>query len=115
MRKRAMAAVLAASLGIPAAAAARQAADTTMPVIVKEVKPDYPADAKREKRQGSVMLAVMVNADGSVGDVRVKQPLSPKLDASAVKAMKQWRFKPATRNGKPVPVETDVEMTFTLR
>jgi TonB family protein len=37
------------------------------------------------------------------------------LDAEAVKAVKQWLFTPGTKNGKPVPVKVDIEMTFTLK
>jgi TonB family protein len=79
------------------------------------VKPTYTAAALAQKQQGRVKLAVTVRPDGTVGKVRVTQHLSPELDAAAVRAAKQWRFKPATKNGKAVRVETDAEMTFTLR
>lgn len=87
----------------------------TDPVAIQEVKPQYPKDALKEKRQGTVWLTIEVKADGTVGDVRVTQTLSARLDAEAVKAAKQWRFKPATKDGKAVRVETQLEMTFKLR
>lgn len=91
-------------------------ADATVPPVpVKEVKPEYPKDVLKSKIQGSVRLAIRVNADGTVGAVRVTQPLNPRLDAEAVKTAKQWRFKPGTKDGKPVPVDTQLEMTFTIR
>jgi periplasmic protein TonB len=87
----------------------------TAPVAIKEVKPQYPKDALKKKRQGTVLIAVEVKTDGTVGNARVTQPLSPTLDAEALKAAKQWRFKPGTKDGKAVPVETTLEMTFKAR
>ncbi len=88
---------------------------TVAPVLVRDVKPVYPRSAMADRQQGRVVLALEVKTDGKVGDVRVVEPLSPALDAAAVKAARQWRFNPGTRNGKAVPVETTAEMTFSLR
>ena len=85
------------------------------PVLVKEVKPRYTADAKDAKIQGVVTLECVVNADGSVGDVEVTKPLDAGLDEEAIKAVTQWRFQPGKKDGKPVPVRITLEMTFTLR
>lgn len=107
--------VLVAS-GLPRAAGAAQASDATVaPVLVKEVKPAYTRRALHEKQHGLVGLELTVLPDGTVGKVRVTKHLSRDLDAEAVKAAKQWRFKPGTKKGKAVPVETHAEMTFTLR
>jgi TonB family protein len=95
--------------------AAVGAATTVAPVAVKEVKPEYPKDVLKSKVQGSVWLAIRVNTDGTVNAVRVTQPLHSRLDAEAVKAARQWRFKPGTKDGKPVSVDTQLEMTFTTR
>jgi protein TonB len=90
---------------------------TVMPRVVKEVKPDYTPEAKQQRIQGLVAMRVVVKEDGTVGDVEVTKSLDKKfgLDEQAVIAMKQWLFKPGTREGKPVPVRVDVEMTFTLK
>jgi protein TonB len=56
-----------------------------------------------------------VQPDGTVGDVRVTKALNPGLDQEAIKAVKQWRFKPGHKDGKAVPVRVTLEMTFTLR
>lgn len=90
-------------------------AGVTMPIVLREVKPSYTAEAIRARIEGSVHLECVVNADGTVGDVRVLKPLDPSLDAEAIKALKQWRFKPGARDGKAVPVQVEVELTFTLR
>jgi protein TonB len=107
---------LLATLGVQVLAISQQPTDvTTAPVLINDVKPSYTPEAMRKNRQGRVGLVLTVKPDGSVGKVRVTQRLSRELDAAAVKAAKQWRFKPGTKNGKPVPVKTDAEMTFTLR
>jgi len=93
----------------------RPAKDVTMPTVVREVKPDYPESAKKERIQGNVMLGVVVKKDGTVGDVTVKKSLHPELDEAAVRAMKKWEFKPGTKDGKVVDVTVEVEMTFNLK
>lgn len=92
-------------------------AGITLPGVLREVKPQYTADAMRAKVQGSVWLECIVMPDGSVGDVRVTRSLDPifGLDQEAIKAAKQWRFSPGMRQGEPVPVIITIELTFTLR
>ena len=85
------------------------------PVLTKEVKPVYTQDAKARGVQGRVEMLVIVQADGTVGDVKVTTSLDPDLDEQAVIAMKQWRFRPGTKDDKAVDVECNVEMTFTLK
>lgn len=89
----------------------------TVPRIIREVKPQYTIEAKRAKIQGSVWLQAVVLKDGSVGDVTVTKSLDTVygLDDEAVKAMKQWLFSPGTKDEKPVAVQIEVEMTFTLK
>jgi protein TonB len=89
----------------------------TNPVLVKEVHPSYTPEAMRAKIQGGVWLQVVVLADGKVGDVKVSKSLDTVygLDEQAVKAAKQWTFKPGTKDKKPVPVQVDIEMTFRLK
>ncbi len=95
----------------------RPGAGITLPRVLREVKPQYTADAMRAKVQGSVVLECVVMPDGSVGDVRVTRSLDPVfgLDQEAIKAARQWRFSPGIREGQPVPVYVTIELTFTLR
>jgi TonB family protein len=87
------------------------------PRLVREVKPQYTADAMRAKIQGTVLLECVILPDGSVGKVDVVKSLDPTfgLDAEAIKAAKQWRFVPGSRFGEPVAVLVTIELTFTLR
>lgn len=89
----------------------------TPPALLKEVKPSYTAEAMRARIQGVVGLECVVETDGKVGDAKVIRSLDAVhgLDAQAIKAVKQWRFKPAMRDGKPVRTAVTIEMAFTLR
>lgn len=95
----------------------RPGSGVTIPRPLKEVKPQYTADAMRAKVQGTVWVECVVQIDGTVGDVKVVRSLDPVfgLDAEAVKAARQWRFIPGTLKGEPVPVLITIELTFTLR
>jgi protein TonB len=87
------------------------------PIPLKEVKPQYTAEAMRAKVQGTVWLQCIVMPDGSVGNVEIVRSLDSTfgLDQEAMKAAKQWRFRPGMRQGQPVPVLVTIELTFTLR
>jgi len=92
-------------------------AGVTLPQPTRQVKAQYTAEAMRQMIEGDVLLSVVVKADGSVGAVDVKESLDSVygLDESAVTAMKQWTFKPGTKDGKPAAVRVDVKMKFTLK
>jgi TonB family protein len=86
------------------------------PVLVRDVKPQYTADAKARGVQGTVEVSAIVKADGTVDeDVRVIRSLDTDLDQQAIIATRQWTFKPGTKDGKPVDVQVNIELTFTLR
>jgi protein TonB len=72
------------------------------PVLVKEVKPDYPAAAKRQGVEGTVELEAVVQTDGSV-IAFVSKSVDERLDQAAVTALGQWRFRPGQKDGAPVP------------
>jgi len=89
----------------------------TTPVLLREVKPQYTSDAMRAKIQGTVWVECVVKPDGTVGDAQVVRSLDSVfgLDQEAIRAARQWRFRPGTRLGEPVPVLITIELTFTLR
>ncbi|MGA7741743.1 MAG: TonB family protein [Polyangia bacterium] len=70
------------------------------PVFKTEI--EYTAAARSEGIEGKLKLKIVVGADGSVLSVEVLASVSPELDAAAVAAVKQWRFRPAMACGKPV-------------
>lgn len=91
----------------------------TSPALIREVKPNYTGDAMRAKLQGVVEMEAVVLPDGTVDPNRIKITRSLDstfgLDQQAVIAVRQWRFRPGTYKGQPVPVLVNVELTFTLR
>ena len=89
----------------------------SLPVLVKEVRPQYTQAAREARIEGTVLLETVVLADGTIGDVTVTRSLDAVLglDQEAVVAAKQWKFKPGTKDGKPVAVRVSIELTFTLK
>jgi TonB family protein len=87
----------------------------TEPVPIREVKPQYTMDAMRAFIQGTIFLEAVVDVDGRVTDVRPVYGLEPGLDREAARALRQWKFKPALKDGKPVATVVSVEMTFRLK
>jgi TonB family protein len=94
-------------------------AGTTLPSqTLSAVDAVYTSEARAAGIEGIVRVEVLVLTDGTVGEAaRVIQSLDAKfgLDDVAVKASKQWKFKPASRDGKPVDAHLVIEHTFTLR
>jgi len=76
--------------------------------------PEYSEEARKAKFQGTVILWVVVGADGRVHDTRIYRSLGMGLDERAVAAVKTWRFDPAKKDGQPVAVQINVEVTFHL-
>jgi bla regulator protein BlaR1 len=87
------------------------------PKLVKEAKPKYTAAAMQEKVQGTVWLSAIILSDGTVGEVKVTRSLDKVhgLDDEAIATLKKWKFEPARKDGKPVAVQVDVEMSFKLK
>ena len=98
------------------ASATLLAADVIPPSLIPEskVEPKYSDEARDAKHQGSVLLDILVNSEGLVDDVKIVRPLGYGLDEKAVDAVIQWRFRPATKNGKPVAAKAKVEINFRL-
>lgn len=88
-------------------------ADFTFPKLRREVKPDYPANARIRKVEGVIVYEVVVETDGSVGAVMLKSVLDPDLEHAGLEAIRQWRFSPATLAGAPIAIVVDIEMSFT--
>lgn len=78
--------------------------DVKAPVVIKRVEIVYPEAAKKAQFQGIVIIEAVIDRDGNVKTARVLKPLPMGLDEAAITAVKQWKFKPATLNGKPVDV-----------
>jgi periplasmic protein TonB len=84
------------------------------PQLLFKVEPEYSEEARKAKFQGTVVLYVVVDAQGYPRDLRVIRPLGLGLDQKAIEAVKQWRFKPGLKDGKPVAVSAQIEVNFRL-
>jgi periplasmic protein TonB len=76
--------------------------------------PEYSEEARKAKYQGTCVLWLVVGPDGRTRDIRVARTLGLGLDQQAIEAVKQWKFEPAMKDGKPVAVQVNVEVTFRL-
>jgi TonB family protein len=84
------------------------------PIPIYKPEPAYSEEARKAKYQGTVVMWIIVDAAGAVTDCKVVKPLGLGLDEKAVETVKTWKFKPAQRNGTPVPVRVMVEVSFRL-
>ena len=84
------------------------------PRVIYEPDPEYSEEARKAKYQGVCVLYLIVGADGKPRDVRVLRSLGLGLDEKAIEAVRQWKFDPAMKDGKPVAVEVSVQVDFHL-
>jgi TonB family protein len=84
------------------------------PVVLYQVDAEFSDEARRNKYQGICLVEVTVDAQGNPQDPRVPRPLGMGLDENAIKAIMQFKFKPAMFNGKPVPSRIGVQVNFRI-
>lgn len=84
------------------------------PTAIFAPDPDYTEEARRAKRQGTCVLWLIVDSAGHPRDIRVIRGLGFGLDSKALEAVKQWKFQPALKDGRPVDVQISVEVEFHL-
>lgn len=89
-----------------------QAAGFTPPEFLNRVKPDYTDEASRADISATVEAAAVFQASGEVGNVEIIRWAGFGLDESAVRAIRQLKFKPAHRDGKPVSVRAVIQYNF---
>jgi TonB family protein len=87
---------------------------TTPPKLVQWDEASYPAEALKQRIEGTVVLMVLVARDGSVTAVSVSKGVEESLDRSAQRAVRNWRFEPATRDGRSVNVVLEIRVDFKL-
>ncbi|MDX2041034.1 MAG: TonB family protein [Acidobacteriota bacterium] len=84
------------------------------PTILYKERAKYTEEARANKIQGSVLVALTYTADGRITDIKVVRGLPDGLTESAIEAAKRIRFQPAMKNGQPVSVRGQLEFNFTL-
>ena len=84
------------------------------PKVIYQPDPEYSEEARKAKYQGVCVLSLIVGPDGKPRDVKVARSLGLGLDEKAIEAVNQWKFDPAQKDGRPVAVAINVEVTFRL-
>lgn len=84
------------------------------PEVLTKPEPEFSEEARRAHFQGSVIVYLVVDEHGMPQAVRVVQGVGMGLDEKALDAVRQYRFRPAMEDGKPVKVEMQIEVTFSI-
>lgn len=84
------------------------------PVPIFTPEAEFSDEARRAKYQGVVLISLIVDAQGNPQNPRVVRPLGMGLDEKALEAVRKYKFKPAMKEGKPVPVMMSIEVNFRL-
>lgn len=92
----------------------RMGGGVTAPALIYKVEPEYSEEARKAKYQGTVVLYVEVEPSGRAGNMRVLHSLGLGLDEKAIEAVRKWKFRPGSKDGKPVTVVATVEVNFRL-
>jgi TonB family protein len=88
------------------------AAEIAEPSPLRKVDPKYPPTLAAEHVEGEVILYAVIRRDGSVDSIQVVHGIDQQLDANAMRALAQWKFRPAERQGAPVDLEAIVHIPF---
>jgi TonB family protein len=92
----------------------RAGSGVSNPVPTYRPEPKYSEEARKAKWQGAVLLSLVVDATGTPTSIKIVRPLGLGLDEKAIEAVQQWQFKPGMKDGAPVPVQAQIEVTFRL-
>jgi TonB family protein len=87
--------------------------DVKPPRKIKDVNPEYPADAKDAGIEGVVVVETVVDREGKVSSTKILRSV-PELDQAAIDAIVQWEFEPTYVKGKPVSIRMTITINFTL-
>src|SRR6266851_568540 len=92
----------------------QQAAELTGPVPLQKVDPKYPPTLITERVTGEVILYAVIRRDGSVDSIQLVRGIDEQLDANAINALRQWKFRPGAKQGIPIELEAIVHIPFRL-
>ena len=85
------------------------------PKVLSRMNPSYPDEARKQRKEGTVILGATVTREGSVTGIHVVKSVDKDIDRAAVDAVSQWKFDPGQYEGKPVDVELKIEVNFRLQ
>ena len=86
----------------------------THPVVIHSVVAEFSDQARRARYEGSGLVSLIVNEQGMPTEIHIERHLEYGLDDKMIEAVSQYRFRPATLDGKPIPVRIRIEISFRL-
>jgi TonB family protein len=86
--------------------------DISGPAPLRKIDPKYPPALMSERVEGEVVLYAVIRRDGSVDSIQLVHGIDEQLDANAMNALSQWKFRPAAKQGVPVELEAIVHIPF---
>ncbi len=85
----------------------------TRPSLIRKVEPQFPEQLRHQGLTSTVVLRVVVTREGRIGDARVEKVAgAPEFGDAALQAVREWEFKPATKDGQPVDAAATIEVNF---
>jgi TonB family protein len=88
------------------------ASEVSAPSPLRKVDPKYPPTLIKDHVEGEVVLYAVMRSDGSVDSIQLVHGIDDQLDANAMQALSQWKFRPATKQGAPVELEAIIHIPF---
>jgi len=98
-------------LGVASVYAASDAPDTK-PTPIRTPQPEYPAELRSLRVEGTVLLAVSIDEKGGVTACEVTKSTDKRFESAAVEAVRKWQFRPATKNSAPVSCHVVLPLHF---
>lgn len=92
----------------------RVGSGVSAPVLLNYVQAEFSDDARRAKYEGVCMISLVIDVHGMPQNVQVVKPLEYGLSEKAIEAVNKYRFRPAMKDGAPVPAKIGVEVNFML-
>ncbi len=92
----------------------RVGGEVSAPVLISKTEPEYSEEARKAKYSGTVLLSLVVDANGLPRDIKVVRPLGLGLDEKAIEAVEKWRFRAGMKGGHAVATQATIEVSFRL-
>jgi len=86
----------------------------TLPTVIKQYRPTYPKEAFKAKIPGEVLLEFIVDSNGDPRKIRVIKATNKDFAEAAVRSVYRWKFKPGTKDGRPVNCVVTMPLTFNV-
>jgi len=86
--------------------------EVSAPGPLRKIDPKYPPTLINEHVEGEVVLYAVIRRDGSIDSIQLVRGIDEQLDANAMQAFSQWKFRPATKQGTPIELEAIVHIPF---